>query len=901
MKKLVFIFLILIPRILYSQVSIHDIQYTTNAGTNSTYPSPYEGQVVNTGGIVTATGFSGGRYFISSSAGGAWSGIYIYDNTNSPSVGDSIVITGQVYEYNGLTELKSLTAFEIISSSNPLPPPAQISTAQVTEEAYEGVFVEINNCTVTSLYDAYGNWAVNDGSGECTLRDGIFNLQDAGFPLFNGYPFLSIKGIITDYYGSSLQVRGLDDIQSEAGAFILSSPVKEVFSDQQFSYPIKLSILNQTENITSYSLNIQYDPSVLQYNGFDQTGTISETGTVIDQPTTGNIVLNYSGTTQCNGIDTAISLKFLPLNKGNANLQFNTSTINGSDITYYSAGVIENFVGDCDLPIGDTLTVVQRPLFNIPSIVTPGDDLKIQCFAPESTTGWDAQLIFNGHNVDLNISQAAYDQNLEKWTLTATIPDVDFYELFDLRVTADGGLLDDVSKCVKVIDSFKDDYYFVHITDAHLPTHYFYEDQEGITDTSELNDMYEVIKDINLIQPEFVLFTGDIINEGELEDFECRRNHTRSIELLKRFQVPVYIVPGNHDLGGWDLTPPPQGTARREWWRFFGWRQKEIPPVETAYQSHDYSFNYGNVHFTGLEAYDNYDNYMYDVYGSTSFTSSQLAWLTNDLAAAGNKTKVLFYHYDFKNELNLTNLGVDMALWGHIHRDDGSINSYPYNLATDNICDGARAYRVIRANNGDLQPQNTIYTHSGSENLYIEYHMVNDGSLDSLSATIYNNHNQSFNNGIVRFKMPVSDYGYTVTNGKLEQVVAEQSYVICYVRATIPSNNQIRVSIKRNMSEVTGVMHMKQGILEQNYPNPFAESTQIHFNVTERGKVSIVIYDASGRKVKTLVSNEKLPGSYAVYWDGTNTAGSKVENGVYFYKLTVNNRIINSRQMIFMR
>ena len=168
------------------------------------------------------------------------------------------------------------------------------------------------------------------------------------------------------------------------------------------------------------------------------------------------------------------------------------------------------------------------------------------------------------------------------------------------------------------------------------------------------NNLFEVIKDINLIHPEFVLLTGDLINEGELEDFECLRNQTLAVKLLEKFEVPVYLVPGNHDLGGWDATPPSQGTARREWWRFFGWRQREIPPTKAEYLTHDYSFDYGNTHFTGLEAYDNYDRYMYDIYGDESFISSQITWLKNDLAEAGDKTKVLFYHYDFKHELNLS-------------------------------------------------------------------------------------------------------------------------------------------------------------------------------------------------------------------------------------------------------
>jgi len=39
-----------------------------------------------------------------------------------------------------------------------------------------------------------------------------------------------------------------------------------------------------------------------------------------------------------------------------------------------------------------------------------------------------------------------------------------------------------------------------------------------------------------------------------------------------------------------------------------------------------------------------------------------------------------------------------MALWGHIHSNSGDINTHPYNLATAAVCDGKRAYRIIKVN-----------------------------------------------------------------------------------------------------------------------------------------------------------------------------------------------------------
>jgi len=97
-KLLILAVFVLFPLLFWGQTtSIYDIQYTTNPG-DGTYPSLLEGQYVTVGGIVTAYGYNDDNYYISSSAGGAWSGIFIYDDDYYPYVGDSIIIQGLVYE-----------------------------------------------------------------------------------------------------------------------------------------------------------------------------------------------------------------------------------------------------------------------------------------------------------------------------------------------------------------------------------------------------------------------------------------------------------------------------------------------------------------------------------------------------------------------------------------------------------------------------------------------------------------------------------------------------------------------------------------------------------------------------------------------------------------------------------
>lgn len=71
-----------------------------------------------------------------------------------------------------------------------------------------------------------------------------------------------------------------------------------------------------------------------------------------------------------------------------------------------------------------------------------------------------------------------------------------------------------------------------------------------------------------------------------------------------------------------------------------------------------------------------------------------------------------------------------------------------------------------------------------------------------------------------------------------------------------------------------------QYILEQNYPNPFNPSTIINYAIPKSGLVTINVYDVLGRKVESLVNEDKLPGNYKITFNS-----GKLSSGVYFYQL----------------
>ena len=74
--------------------------------------------------------------------------------------------------------------------------------------------------------------------------------------------------------------------------------------------------------------------------------------------------------------------------------------------------------------------------------------------------------------------------------------------------------------------------------------------------------------------------------------------------------------------------------------------------------------------------------------------------------------------------------------------------------------------------------------------------------------------------------------------------------------------------------------------LYPNYPNPFGIETAISFRLKTNGFVQLEVFDVLGRKVATLVDEEKLAGSYTIEWDGRNSSNQILRSGMYFYKIT---------------
>jgi len=120
-------------------------------------------------------------------------------------------------------------------------------------------------------------------------------------------------------------------------------------------------------------------------------------------------------------------------------------------------------------------------------------------------------------------------------------------------------------------------------------------------------------------------------------------------------------------------------------------------------------------------------------------------------------------------------------------------------------------------------------------------------------------------------------------------------------------------SVMQHQIKIRGLLTMLKGheihrksnipiefFLAQNYPNPFNNVTHIRYGLKEDAKVSITIYDISGRNVKNLVNVKQEAGYHSVVWDGNNNSDIPTASGVYIYRIKAG-QFVRSCKLIMLK
>ena len=136
----------------------------------------------------------------------------------------------------------------------------------------------------------------------------------------------------------------------------------------------------------------------------------------------------------------------------------------------------------------------------------------------------------------------------------------------------------------------------------------------------------------------------------------------------------------------------------------------------------------------------------------------------------------------------------------------------------------------------------------------------------------------------VWFQLPKESYENTEVLQEINKIVGSQA-LIADLRLY---QKEVFENSGGGGGQSAGSFSIQKTSLNQSYPNPFRYRINICFQLPVQSKVSLTIYDISGRAVRNLINGVKGPGLQTIVWDGKDYRGKTLAQGIYFYRLKTN-------------
>lgn len=121
----------------------------------------------------------------------------------------------------------------------------------------------------------------------------------------------------------------------------------------------------------------------------------------------------------------------------------------------------------------------------------------------------------------------------------------------------------------------------------------------------------------------------------------------------------------------------------------------------------------------------------------------------------------------------------------------------------------------------------------------------------------------------------------------LNSIVDENSTL-----STITNNNSY---VEDEYTLIISSVIPQEDEISYNYPNPFNQTTNIRFSLSETKDVKVEVYDRIGRKISTLINDRLNRGFHTLQFDGSGLA-----SGVYFYRI-ITDQIVSTKKMVLVK
>jgi predicted phosphodiesterase len=362
----------------------------------------------------------------------------------------------------------------------------------------------------------------------------------------------------------------------------------------------------------------------------------------------------------------------------------------------------------------ETFSGIVAPRLGLPTFVQPGGQFNVTVPLDPAVSGLSFSIVpsfptGSAGSASIALGVVGTTKDSQYVTTTVLVPSSAGYSMCDLFATETGSFGSRTltePHSVVVRGSFSEPFRIFWFSDPHM-------------DVLQLQQftLWTLMWRSNFLRPDLVIITGDVVQSPTDEVFQLARS------LLLHMEVPVIMMPGNHD-------------------------HSSVAPYFSFYLSpFNGAWRYGPLSITYLDTGDG------GIAGVLS--DSQVAWLDATLKANSDAAvKIVGYHhpmYSIENPSNSTvdrvyNVmkadGVSLVINGHMH-EDLVFNGPVMTLTNSNAYPGGRPYSGFRfltvysdhvdyLQNGGLQSFNL-------DDFRVTYSQLNDGSTRGERVLVENN------------------------------------------------------------------------------------------------------------------------------------------------------------------
>jgi hypothetical protein len=422
-------------------------------------------------------------------------------------------------------------------------------------------------------------------------------------------------------------------------------------------------------------------------------------------------------------------------------------------------------------------------------------------------------------------------------------------------------------------------------------------------------DLYRLtLSNIAKKNPDFLFDLGDTFMSEKLQNKSTDSILARHLLLRSYFDyichsIPLFLVIGNHEGElGWLL----DSTANNLAVKTSTTRTTYFPnPVPSAFYTGNsqsepyvglrqnyYAWEWGDALFVVLDPYwyTRTKPRQYADNWNWTLGETQYRWFRSTLESSTAKFKFVFAH---------------QVLGGTSAEGRGGAEAVPFFEMGGNNADSSWGFTSHRPG-WDMPLHQLMVSNHVNAFFHGHDHFYAKQDVDGIVyQEVPQPGNPNYNNA-----NNASEYGYVTGTilpcaGFLLVTVSDSVATVEYVRSYLPeSENKDRIngSVSHSytmaaniVSSIDAKQNARAGrTLAYSYPNPAHSFTTIRYDVSERNRVTLKVYNVLGNEVASLVDDIKDAGEYAAHWSPAD-----LPFGLYVYRLVIGRDIATGRILLW--